>query len=247
MFGDQGSQEEAKLKATLEIIKERKGEWVLKKDNRILTKYTHINGLANRLMDAVIFLLISSNNSGIAIHAGLVSDRGGSILLPANSGSGKSLITSWLINKKMYYHTDELVLINIENFSLKAFTRPIKIKTNGMDALSEIIDVNEIRDRLISTPIATYIPHRLINSEFIQEIPPLKLIIFPKYEVDSGPKLSIVSAAEAGLEMMRSNVIARNQPDHGFNNIIKLVRGVQAYRLNYNQFDDLDNILKHLI
>lgn len=156
------------------------------------------------------------------------------------------MITSWLIDKKMCYHTDELVLIDVEHFSLKAFTRPIKIKTNGMDALSEIVDIDKIRDQVIVTPLATYIPHRLINSEYIQEIPPLNLIIFPKYTVESEPKFSKLSAAEAGLEMMRSNVIARNQPDHGFSNIIKLVRGVQAYRLNYKQFDDLDEILEHL-
>jgi hypothetical protein len=88
------------------------------------------------------------------------------------------------------------------------------------------------------------IPHRLINPDYRHEIPPLSAIIFPHYSRDTMPELQELSGAEAGLELMRSNVIARNLPGHGFGDIVQLVRQLPAYRLFYRHFSDLDDLTR---
>ena len=45
---------------------------------------------------------------------------------------------------------------------------------------------------------------------------------------------------------MRSNVIARNLPSHGFGEIIKLVRNIPAYKVHYRHFDDLPALMSEI-
>ena len=92
--------------------------------------------------------------------------------------------------------------------------------------------------------MVTMIPHRLIQPDYKKDIPGLGKIIFPKYIADSESQITKLSGAEAGLELMRSNVIARNLPKHGFNQVIQLVRDIPAYRLHYQSFQDLPSLLE---
>ena len=90
------------------------------------------------------------------------------------------------------------------------------------------------------------IPHRLVNDDYSPDVPHITHVIFPKYIAESEPELIELSGAEAGLEMMRSNVIARNLPNHGFSQITALVRDIPAYRLHYQHFDNLPDLIKKI-
>ncbi|MEM7195507.1 MAG: hypothetical protein AAF402_11185 [Pseudomonadota bacterium] len=221
--------------------------WSLRREQQSLFKGSNINGLANMLMGEVLFHLIKGNSSGMAIHAGLVSGKNGAVLMPAESGSGKSSLTTWLVVNGLHYHTDELVIINPEDHSLKAFTRPLNIKSRGVDAIQSIFDLEPHNADIRSSQMVTMIPHRLVNENYQDVIPPLGHIIYPKYVADSDSEITRLSGAEAGLELMRSNVIARNLPNHGFSQVTRLVRDVPAYRLRYKSYDDLPELLEGII
>ena len=214
--------------------------WRLTRENAELISDCALNDLGNILAGEVLFSLIEHNHTGLAIHAGLVSANQRSMLLPADSGSGKSSVTAWLLTQGWHYHTDELVLIDLNSGKLDAFTRPLNIKPSGLKAISDIIDLKKIQSDLLVCNLATMIPHRLVNPNFSRVIPELKLIVFPQYNPDTVPDIKRLSGAEAGLELMRSNVIARNLPGHGFGTVTKLVKNVPAYRLHYRHFDDLE-------
>ncbi len=248
LFLDQLAETNAdNIEATFEIDQvDETGCWTLHNDDTLNFKGEDINDLANIMMGEVLFNLIANNTSGLAVHAGLVSDQRGAILLPADSGSGKSSVTTWLVRNGMRYHTDELVMINLENHSLQSFTRPLNIKSRGVDAIQGIFDLTSHEQEIRTASTVLMIPHRLINPDYSKDIPALRLLIFPKYIAESNSEIIRLSAAEAGLEMMRSNVIARNLPGHGFGQIINLVRGLPAYRLHYNSFDDLKNLFEQI-
>jgi hypothetical protein len=221
----------------------KNNKWSLTRNKTILFQGDDINGLGNTLSGEVLFSLIENNQQGMAIHAGLVSTEKGSLLLPADSGSGKSSVTTWLLTRGWHYHTDELVMLDLASDQIRAFTRPLNIKASGLDTIGNIFDLEKHKDQVRSSNMVTMIPHRLVNPEYKSEIPEIRAVVFPKYSADTEPGIQRISGAEAGLEMMRSNVIARNLPGHGFGNVIRLVRNLPAYRLHYQHFDNLQQLI----
>jgi hypothetical protein len=248
LFLDLGSDDSLESAETFVVSRqEEKNLWKLTRNEKSLFKGENLAGLGTILMGEVLFHLITDNCTGLAIHAGLVSNETSTTLIPGTSGSGKSSVTTWMLcNGGMRYHTDELVTINLETHQVKAFTRPLNIKTRGLSALKSLVDLDTIEEHLQVSAGVTMIPHRLVNPEYHPDPTPITHLIFPKYIADSESEIVKLSGAEAGLEMMRSNVIARNLPSHGFSQIIALVRNTPAYRIHYRQYDDLAALIEQV-
>ncbi len=246
LFSDLSGEAGAKSKATFLIEKEEASghdNWKLSRDGESLYTGECVAGLGVMLMGDVLHHLICDNRQRLAIHAGLVSDDNGSILIPGTSGAGKTSVTTWLMTCGMHYHTDELVTIDLSTGVTNAFTRPLNVKTRGVPAIQSIVDLEANREQIKSSPEVTMVPHRLVNPDFKMDLPDIKCIIFPKFVRDSDPELTRLTGAEAGLELMRSNVIARNLPTHGFNEVTRLVRNIPAYRVHYRHYDDLSALI----
>ena len=199
---------------------------------------------ANFLMGEAVYHLIYNNTDAMAIHAGVVSDQAGAILMPGESGSGKSSVTLWMTANGYHYHTDELVLIDAKTRALEVFTRPFNIKHYGIAPIRDIIDLEQANIGIMRGQHITMFSHRLLNPDFLSKAPTLNRIVFPHYrEGEDSNQLELLSRAEAGIELMRTNVIARNLPGHGFKQLLSLVKGIPAYRLSYSHFDQLPALL----
>ncbi len=249
LFSDLPEEADAKSKTTFLIEKEAisgRDNWKLSRDGESLFTGECIAGLGVMLMGDVLSHLIRDNCQRLAIHAGLVSDDNGSILIPGVSGAGKTSVTTWLVHRGMCYHTDEMVTIDLSSGATNAFTRPLNVKTRGIPAIQSIVDLDAIRSQLSVSPTVTMIPHRLVNPDFKADSPAINRIIFPTYNRDSVPEVVKLTGAEAGLELMRSNVIARNLPAHGFNEVTRLVRNIPAYRVRYQHYDDLSDLIERV-
>jgi hypothetical protein len=247
LFLDLSDVNDAPVIETLSINRNHEKErWELMKDGKSMFKGESLAGLGVILMGEVLFHLIRENSKGLAIHAGLVSDDQSTTLIPGASGSGKSSVTTWMLCNGRRYHTDELVSIDLETQHVRPFTRPLNIKTRGVETIRQLIDLDSIEDKIRVSAGVTMIPHRLVNPDFRNESPKISHVIFPKYIADSKPEVVKLSGAEAGLELMRSNVIARNLPSHGFSDIIKLVRNIPAYKVHYQHFDDLPDLISRV-
>ncbi len=245
LFTDIAGQNDADVVESLVIKRNtEKNVWALHKNNQSLFRGDSLPGLGVILMGEVLFHLIRENKTGLAIHAGMVSDDKSTTLIPGTSGSGKSSVTTWLLKNGMRYHTDELVTIDFQTEEVSPFARPLNIKTRGVKAVSEIVDLDEIADRTEVSAGVTMIPHRLVNPDFRVEKPKITHITFPQYIAESEPEVIKLSGAEAGLELMRSNVIARNIPNHGFKEVIKLVKNIPAFKIHYQHFDDLPGLIE---
>ena len=198
---------------------------------------------ASAVMNSVKFELINNINDKLAIHAALVSNSSGSLLLPGTSGAGKSSLTAWLVKHGFHYHTDELVLIDLKSLNLIPFTRPLMVKSHGLDATLEMLGISASNKQLMIGNYNSSIPHRLINSEYIDTPRPLKAIVFPAYSKAGNSHCERLSKAQAIVELMRSNVLARNLPSHGTKIIQQLVDNAPAFQCQYSNFDQLPTLL----
>ncbi len=220
--------------------------WEVLKDEAQIFEKASLTDTANFLMGEVVYHLIENNRDYMAIHAALLSDKNGGILLPGESGNGKSSLAIWMTMNGYHYHTDELVLIKSGSLETRVFTRPFNIKAHGLNAISQLINLPSLRPAVSQGDFITMIPHRALNPEFIKASPPVSRILFPKYDKDGENSLTSLSGAAAGIELMKTHVIARNLPGHGFSQLLDIVKSVPAFKLNYNHFDALAELLKGL-
>ena len=129
-------------------------------------------------------------------HAGAVCDKRGSLLLPAASGSGKSTLIAALVGSGLTYQTDELVLLMPDltlcplpvSLGLKKGSWPIF--EAGMPAPGSI-STHHQQD---GTEIKYFGPH---SPAALTSQPPLRALVFPKYQAATSSKLTPISSAKA--------------------------------------------------
>jgi hypothetical protein len=73
------------------------------------------------------------------------------------------------------------------------------------------------------------------------------LIIFPCYQPAAQFDLQPLTKAQAGLELMKCLINARNLPGHGFAEISRLVKIAPAYKMSYANFEQVDNTIERLL
>ncbi len=203
---------------------------------------------AAKLFDQVIFHLINHRKDGVALHSAAVAYQGGTILLPGQSGSGKSTVTAWLTSDhcqcRCSYLTDELVLLaQNDSSTVTPFPRPCCIKPGSLAAVQDIIPPNE---QIFSGQQGAMVPHRLLNPNFSPLAPPLSLLLFPSYQADASLQVEKISPARTSALLMTCDVNARNLPDHGFSQLVQLARSIPAYKIIYSSFTDFNELLPDL-
>jgi hypothetical protein len=195
--------------------------------------------MAGRLMNQALFHLAVGNSAGLLLHCAVLVRNSIGIILPGVSGAGKSTFAVWLARNGFRYLTDELAFIETGTQEVHAFTRPINIKKPALGVLNKALEVDTERGDLISSELATLIPHRQINSDFHKSIPELGMILYPRYSEGSEFKLNSITPALAGLDLMKCLINARNLSGHGFPEITRIAKNVPAYSMVYGGFEQL--------
>lgn len=245
MFNDIPAQGFKHIEIEFALDEVAEGWEVLKQGKRVYHDKS-LTDAANFLMGEVVFHLIEHNQQFMAIHAALLSNKNGGILLPGESGNGKSSLSIWMTLNGFQYHTDELVLIKSGSLETQVFTRPFNIKRHGVQAISSILDLEALDPPAAFGDFITMIAHRSLNPNFTRQSPPISQIIFPRYKQSGNNELLPLSPAAAGIELMKTHVIARNLPGHGFKQLLDIVKSVPSHMLHYNHFDALPALLKDI-
>ena len=66
---------------------------------------------AAALLDAVVYRLAACSRGGLVMHAAAVARSGRAMLLPGQTGTGKTTLTAWLLAQGFRYQSDELAFI----------------------------------------------------------------------------------------------------------------------------------------
>ena len=124
---------------------------------------------------------------------------------------------------------------DVPNFA--AFARPLILKSGEvLRSLKELALAP-----CIAPGVARFIvpPRRLPPSAPAQ----CRLMIFPRFAKSETLSIEPLTPAQAGLELMRCNVNARNLAAHGFDVVSSLARSVPAVVLHYGSFEQLNGVL----
>ncbi|MCI5122636.1 MAG: hypothetical protein D3908_15900, partial [Candidatus Electrothrix sp. AUS4] len=136
--------------------------------------------LAYALVNEIIFQCLDENRNGLALHAGAVQVGQKGILLPGNSGSGKSTFVAWLTACGCQYLTDELVVLAGKEGRIVPFTRPLTLRPASEKALAPYIRLQA--SETLRGHTGFMVPHRQLNPDFSPSTPPLSLLLFPRFQ-----------------------------------------------------------------
>lgn len=205
-------------------------------------------GLIYQLTDRIIHHVAAAATRHHCVHAAAVSHGGRGIIMPAESGSGKSLLTAWLVANGFDYITDELILID-EQYDIDGIARPIQIKSKGLPAANQLIRTGE---RIFPGIHSNTVPISCFGGRASSDLRHTAgLMLFPEFKQGSGYALTRLSAAEAGMKFISCHINARNLPGHGFRSLMELVRTTPCYSLHYGGFadlpDDFPDCLRNLL
>lgn len=212
-------------------------EWVLKDHAQGLRrKLKHPGDLIYHLTDRIVFHLADKAEGVHCLHAAAVAKHGRALVIPANSGAGKSSFTTWLCANGFDYLTDELILID-ENHKIDGLARPIQIKPHGIDAVEHLIEKPELVQK---GKFANALPISSLGGNASQaDKHDLSLFVFPQYSKGFDYSFTKLSSAEAGMNLMANHVNARNLEGHGFREMMSIIRNTPCYALKYGGFDKL--------
>jgi len=223
--------------ACLEISQDRSDSYRLSRDDKQIYAGDSLAALANSLMDTSIYNLADKCSSGLLFHAACLSWKGRGVILPAQSGHGKTTLSAWLLSNGFDYLTDELVYLPLNSLRAMCFGRPLNVKYGAREIIDELLGDNRDDASIIEGPIAMLVPPRLFRAENQPVEPEVSMIFFPRYRADTEFNLEKLSPAQTGMSMMSCLVNARNLPGDGFKATVDLARQVPAYSITYPDFD----------
>ena len=219
------------------VEEHEEGRFCLRSGNNTLVTDLSRVELPLWLIEEVTRSLITQLNTAVALHAGAVAWRGTSIVLAGASGSGKTSLVAWLIDKGFEYLTDEIAILTDEN-AILGFPRALVIKPGG----AENVQALSICER---SPLIRYGSHLVFAPKRASDgvAQPCGMIVFPEYQPGAEIRIRGLTAAEAGLKLVECNLNARNFPDGGLAAIATLSRTAPAISLEYGDFAQLESTL----
>ncbi len=149
----------------------------------------------------------------LQIHAGVVGDAKGCVLLPGASGSGKSTLTAALVSRGLFYFSDELALLEDGTFRVVACPLALCVKRSGTGIVAEFfpeIRRAPIHQREDGAAVSYLIPG-LRQLPLRMQAQDVRLIIFPSYTGERPASISRLSAG-AALSRLLANCLAVSCP-----------------------------------
>jgi hypothetical protein len=240
--------QEAAPQVTLRLLADdAHGQLLMYAGDTLLLRSQNEGTCAVHLQDHLSSHLADNSTGGLLFHAACLSWQGRGLVMPGETGAGKSVLSAWLIKQGFCYHTDELVFVPFEGAGLETFARPLSFKPTAWGVLKRLFDLGGLSDQIMSSPNADLVPPRLLGSLTPSSSSSLDCVLFPRYQPGAKFELSALSGAKAGLELARCLANGRNLPHHGIPDIARLARSTPAYGLSYSGFDQLGGSIQELL
>ena len=161
----------------------------------------------------------------LILHAAVVARNGKAIVIPGESGQGKSTLCASLVARGWRHLSDEFALLDPETLRITAHPRPISLKNQSIAAMKAWAPDAIVSETLEGTPkgnVAYMQPTAHAVAEAGEPVEPVA-IVFPGYGHSDEPKFEPISPARAFILMTACSVNYRELGEKGFNAMAGLV------------------------
>lgn len=174
----------------------------------------------------------------LLVHAGAVSYRGKGIMLPGQSGSGKSSLALGLLQRGYNYLSDELAPIDVKSGRLLPFPKPLSIKDTSV--FPGLVDP----DRIWHGPAVSeaesvwYVQPEEVKRGNISKPVPVRYIFFPTYAAGRKPELYQLEKDEAARKLLECTANFHRFGATGLRVISRLVQDADCFELATGDLDE---------
>ena len=112
----------------LDVWTDQYGSYSLSVDGRLMCDDPDHHFVMSNLVSTITALAMRAPRAGIALHASSASVGGQTVIMAGASGAGKSSTVTELTRRGATYHTDELVELSVDDWSVRGLCRPIGLE-----------------------------------------------------------------------------------------------------------------------
>ncbi len=176
----------------------------------------------------------------INVHAGVVADDSGAIVMSAASGAGKSTLTAALLQHGYRLFSDEFALIGLDKPLLYPYPRPISLKQETISVVRDMVGDSWISETVTDTPKGDIAYYRARESDLAQDKTPTaaKLLLFPKFEKGARAMTHQLNPAEAIMRLVPASTNYSLLGEPAFHALTGLLKNIRAYEITYGSTTD---------
>jgi hypothetical protein len=200
-----------------------------------------------KLWEQVAFCLVTGLDDALALHAAALSHETGEVLLPGQSGAGKTHLALWYRTRGYELGTDEIVTISLvagglrDAFVTSTLARPVILKEV---AHRSMLAKPEEQSSAAGELSATGLIARLKGSGgWTQRHYNPTFIVFPHYVAGASLSLTALTAAQTGFRLLGNCINWRNLASNGLSLVSAVARHALAVDLIYGDTMQLDGCL----
>ena len=217
-------------------------------DGQVFTTFPE-NATIAHLEWTLNWAIANRSHQFLMLHAGVLANAHGGLILPAEPGAGKSTLCAYLMHRGWRLLSDEFTLLRDENLDIVPFPRLLPIKNAAIAVIREHVPEARFGPEIPGTHKGT-VAHLQPPDEAIlrmHETATPRLMIFPRYTPDTRLEITPVPRAQCFVEITQNafNYVLRGE--EGFRIAAALTERVQAFHLRYNDLDRAAAALNELM
>ena len=176
-------------------------------------------------------MLADHVTSHLLLHSGSVAKGGAGIVIPGESGSGKSSLTLALLESGYEYFSDEIAVVDSQSGELRSFPKPVSIKNrSNFPNLFRPENLwfgpeSDVEDSV------WYVHPEDLGAVVADQPAPIRYIIFPTRCAPSDAALRPLTAGQALTQLVANSINLPNLGSKGFHLIAELVNQAQSFSL----------------
>lgn len=161
----------------------------------------------------------------LILHAAVVAKDGRAVIVPGQSGQGKSTLCAALVARGWRHVSDEFALLDPASLAITAHPRPISLKNQSLAVVAAWAPDLRLSPAYDGTPKGTigYVrPSRAAIETAPEPVTPVA-VVFPHYDRSAAPALQPMGKAAAFIALTACSVNYRELGRAGFEAIGRLV------------------------
>jgi hypothetical protein len=199
--------------------------------NQLMTAKTRdelVTGLENIISDRVA----RSLNEYQLFHSGALSRNGKGILIPGQSGAGKSTTSAALAFGGFEYFSDDVAVFGPDG-TLRPFPKVLAMKYRGWEVISNHYpETSEAVVFSTGGKGVTYLQPPFLPSEVSSAGVPIDLIFIPRRDDVAAPVIEKISKSDVVKVLTQESLDLELRGQSAFDFLINLTQGAECYALN---------------
>lgn len=176
----------------------------------------------------------------IVLHAAVVEKRGRVLVIPGESGHGKSTLCASLVAAGWRLFSDEFALFDVNEDRIYPNVRPISLKNESIDVIRHIAGAGAVTPAVTGTPkgaIAYMPPPAEAIAARHEGARPLA-VLFPQFDRQAKPRLQPLPKARAFMGLTSSSVNYELHGERAFRRMADFIDRYPVYQIAYADLDE---------